>query len=733
MILKIIRFLYYALVLATPFVMYKETSEIFEFNKMITIYVITISILCLWIYHLFTDSKRQIRYHWFLIPFGVFFISQVISTILSIDIHTSLFGYYGRFNGGLVSIFCYLILLFILIQVAERTFIINLTIASVVAAVGTVLWGLPGRYGHDLSCLVFTGNFNNTCWTNQFKPAERMFSTLGQPNWLGAYLSVHIFIIAGLKSAYRQKITHPIGIAMLGGIFVLISGVLFTGSRSAYVSLGVAAVVFAVTYLITHRNALRSALVTPLSIGTVCVVAILIFGTGLSQIDRFIPWHATGTPATQQREEQMAPLNGASDNVLPGETVPPPTGTVTDSFAIRTIVWQGALELGMRYPLFGTGVETFAYAYYFVRPEAHNLTSEWDFIYNKAHNEYLNYLATTGFVGLTAYLVMIVIVLYIAVVKGLLGKPRKPGTEGYQNLQISIGLLSGYATILVTNAAGFSISIINILFYIIPAMIAVLLFSKSDYGSFSLAIPQNRLFRSAGAALSGLLLAGGLVYFSVYFIADTLYARGDALARAGEYKVAFDYFDRALQLRNEHVYDDKFSNVLANLAFVARYQDQDELSGRLTALSDFHHQRAVLASPYNLLYYRTGSKNSYLQYQTTLDPIHLEDAINTSDRAEEIAPTDPKIPYTKGLFYSVLYDETTDSQPLKTAYRDSALENVERALELKYDYKDAIMLYAQLLDKFEREDDATTYLDEVLESIYPDDGEITQLKQQIAE
>jgi len=79
----------------------------------------------------------------------------------------------------------------------------------------------------------------------------------------------------------------------------------------------------------------------------------------------------------------------------------------SDSMDIRKVVWQGAIELGQRYPLFGPGVETFAYTYYWVRPAAHNLLSEWDFLYNKAHNEYLNFLATTGFFGLFSYLLLI--------------------------------------------------------------------------------------------------------------------------------------------------------------------------------------------------------------------------------------------------------------------------------------------------------------------------------------
>jgi O-antigen ligase len=84
----------------------------------------------------------------------------------------------------------------------------------------------------------------------------------------------------------------------------------------------------------------------------------------------------------------------------------PPTQELggSDSGKIRLIVWQGAIEAFKQNPLTGSGVETFAFAYYKVKPLAHNLTSEWDYLYNKAHNEYLNYLATTGIFGLGTYL-----------------------------------------------------------------------------------------------------------------------------------------------------------------------------------------------------------------------------------------------------------------------------------------------------------------------------------------
>src|SRR3989338_58968 len=44
------------------------------------------------------------------IPLVLFLASQIISTLLSVDRHVSIFGYYSRFNGGLLSVISYLLL-----------------------------------------------------------------------------------------------------------------------------------------------------------------------------------------------------------------------------------------------------------------------------------------------------------------------------------------------------------------------------------------------------------------------------------------------------------------------------------------------------------------------------------------------------------------------------------------------------------------------------------------------
>ena len=52
--------------------------------------------------------------------------------------------------------------------------------------------------------------------------------------------------------------------------------------------------------------------------------------------------------------------------------------------------------------------ETFGLTYWQARPKEANLTSEWNFLYNKVHNEWLNLATNTGLFGLGSHLLLIV-------------------------------------------------------------------------------------------------------------------------------------------------------------------------------------------------------------------------------------------------------------------------------------------------------------------------------------
>jgi len=192
------------------------------------------------------------------------------------------------------------------------------------------------------------------------------------------------------------------------------------------------------------------------------VLCNFIFGSPLESWNKYTLPELT-MPATQTQSHAKTTIPSYTSSI----------DDITSSGDIRLLVWNGAIKAWENNPIFGTGVETYAFAYYRYKSPAHNLTSEWDYLYNKAHNEYLNYLATTGIFGLGTYLGFLCIFFFI-VFTNLRNRNDDTSLE-VQKLQadtvnlsqeklwtINFGLLAGYISILISNFFGFSVVIINL-------------------------------------------------------------------------------------------------------------------------------------------------------------------------------------------------------------------------------------------------------------------------------
>ena len=375
------------------------------------------------------------------IPLLLFLFSQIISTIFSIDQNLSLFGYQSRLNGGLLSLIAYALLYWAYVANIEtrdtRKVIRMLLISGVIVSI----WGILEHFGVSLSCLVIRGEIGVGCWQQNVQ--ERAFATLGQPNWLAA------FIVALMPLAWHNAIFNfqfPISKKsaviwiLVSGLFFL--GLLYTKSRSGFVGFVVASGVFWVILFIKQR---KKAIKPFIILNSIFLILLLVVGS---------PFRDT------RYEIDNTKYEGG-----------------TESGNIRAIVWKGAIDVWKHYPIVGSGVETFAWSYYQFKPIEHNLTSEWDYLYNKAHNEYLNLLANTGILGLGSYLMLILFsTLQISNAKFLISKQipntknKKLKIENHKLYTIDYALLAGYVGILVTNFFGFSVVVTNLLLFLFPAM-----------------------------------------------------------------------------------------------------------------------------------------------------------------------------------------------------------------------------------------------------------------------
>jgi len=107
---KIISYSFYLLFFLTPLFWSSLNHELFEFNKMFLVYAFTVTITGVWVLKMISEKVLIFKRTPLDIPLLLFLGANILSTIFSIDPHTSIFGYYSRSNGGLLSIISYLLL-----------------------------------------------------------------------------------------------------------------------------------------------------------------------------------------------------------------------------------------------------------------------------------------------------------------------------------------------------------------------------------------------------------------------------------------------------------------------------------------------------------------------------------------------------------------------------------------------------------------------------------------------
>jgi O-antigen ligase len=754
--------LYTALLLFTPLIVVPWASELFEFNKML--FVILISSLVF-----FLLSLKSLRQKKLILgrtpldlPLLLLLTSRIMATFFSIDRHTSIWGYYSRFHGGLISTFAYIILYFGFTawyvsrsdkEAAKRLFVPPLLAAvTLVSLYGFLQHPTPLFHRPDGSWRGVDANQ----WVQDVE--ERVFSTLGQPNWLAAYLAMtlpltwFLFLKSGgngktaaLESARERFLLGIVRKSALGAYSLFLFWVLlFTKSRAGLVGSGVGLAIF-LAILAAKRKLIGAKMAAPLALLTGGYFALTLI-SGQPLLARFgLNLKLTAAPAEQGHKSAASPASAASPPPIPDDTA-----------RIRAIVWRGALNIFAHYPLFGSGPGTFAYSYWRFRPAAHNLTSEWEFLYNKAHNEYLNILATTGGVGFAAYALLVIV--YVGrTIKYLRAfpekaRPGKPGSPPCDDFLLPAALLSGFTAGLVANFWGFSVVPTALLFYLYPA------FSLALTGEIKRAeIPSNlKKFRLPVQIAALALLAFTLLGIGRVFIADLLYAQGNRASQSGGSAAAYRSLKLAVRLRpDEPLYHDALAFTTAQRAALTADPEQ---AARLANEAIAETQKALEQGLMNVNYWKTAAQ-VFLEL-APFDPQLYDQALLTLKQAQDLAPTDPKLPYNLGLVLlqkAVLDDDDfvapapKESAAEKIKVKKSgvtpeepvqkALDAFEQALKLKPDYRDAryalaVTEHELAVDKEgnvrdrERLNRALEQLDVILQTTRPPDYEAGQKRRE---
>ncbi|MBI2019404.1 O-antigen ligase family protein [Candidatus Daviesbacteria bacterium] len=668
---KVISYSFYLLFFLTPLFWSSQNYELFEYNKMILVYGFTIIIVGAWLLKIINQKSLSLNRTPLDIPLLLFLGANILSTIFSMDRHTSIWGYYSRSNGGLLSLISYLLLYWAFVSNMDFKKVKTTLKYGLASGFVISIWAILEHFGVSPSCILLRGEFNASCWIQDVQ--ARVFATLGQPNWLAAYLAMLIFPAFYFllnSTSKNERITYYISLITMYLAFT------FTYSRGPTLGLIGGMVIFIIGYIFCHpegkaRRILRffvSLRMTGLAGILISFLVInILFGSALTSFRLVSKFAAPARPAI------ALPTASVGTQLENGGT---------ESGQIRFIVWKGALEIFKNNPLFGSGLETFAYSYYQYRPVEHNLTSEWDFLYNKAHNEYLNYLATTGLVGFGTYMIVIG-TFALWCIKSILRYYDIKGTKisQYPYILVSI-LLASYISYLIYNFFLFSVVIIAVFFYLFPALAFAATDSLSPLRlTLFPFIYRRKIYTNIAKGFVVLVTLYLLYCVTQIWFADTLFAKGQKALEAGNPGRAYNLLVTASDINKGELFYKSELSLAAAQAAGALAESDATLSAALKDEAASQINQVLTQSPKNVSYLRTAVR-TYFEL-AALDPKYLEKTVQTLDTAIKLALTDPKLYYNKALVLEVM------------GKKNEAIKVLSETIKLKPNYLEAVVQLQQ--------------------------------------
>jgi tetratricopeptide (TPR) repeat protein len=514
---------------------------------------------------------------------------------------------------------------------------------------GTILATILGIFEHYsifTTCYLMGLKINQTCWIQDVK--TRVFSTVGQPNWLAALIVIYIPIVWNLIVKGKQTFTKFIHILIFTILFL---GLLFTKSRSGLLA-------FVVEFVLFWGKEIYSNFKKIFYIFSITFV--LSFSIFLSyypnNLFSFLKTEMVSKDIVDTRNEYQSPVLETGG---------------TESGAIRKYVWYGAIKMFEAYPMFGSGPETFAYIFPKYKSIDHNLTSEWDYIYNKAHNEFLNTLSTTGLFGFISYLFII----YVSILQ--ITNYKDKANRQNVDTNISYSLLVSYVSILVTNFFGFSVVPTSLLFFLIPAF--SIDFDKAEDVKNKNLQKKNliTIYSLIPLVISIFLIYKIYIYWKAdnYFALAKRYNTTNQLKPVDKYKKAKDNIEKAISYnKNEPSFYAEASQTYSEIALLQENQNKKEVIEENVQLAIDSANKASTMSPKNVNYYKNLS-SIYYRF-AMFNNQFLQLSIKPLEEVTMITPNDPKVYYQLGILY------------LKTGEKEKGITALEKSVELKSNYKE---------------------------------------------
>jgi len=561
-----------------PLVFQPFLSDPFALPKTTVLRIMTLFILAVWLMKVLREGKISWQKTPLNLSIFVFLFICGLSTLFSVSPRLSLWGMHGFYFEGFLSFLCYGIIYFITVNYVtdKRKILKTLLTASVIVSVYALLQAT------GITFFVWRGT----------QPYPRVWSTFGNPNFLGPYLIMIIpmYLIFLMKAKTINK-------KLLYSLFILISvlALIFTYSRAAWLGIAVGLTVFA---LMVNKKQLKA--------NSFFLIGIIVSSIILASIYPRLYLHP------QERTTTMKPIVERAVSTVdlkePGITA-------------RLSAWETTIKMTLKRPILGFGLDTLGISFRQFMSEKYEELAGRFRTAGYAHNEFLQYGVTIGLLGLGVYLFLLFTFFRILI---------RVSRRKDKNLLAS-GLAASCVALLINNQFSFSTLVPAALLWFFFGLGASLSEGEKKEFHFSIPIASKYIISAIVVAVIGLLC-----FYSFRFVVAS---RFDRLAQDSQ---ADRNWEQAIILQEKSVQFNPFQG-LYRMHLAKIYQQMIGNAKTVEQKEEFfqksrdEYKKEIAAYPYHALAYN-GLGVTHIYAKAFLNKKTSSEAITCFEKAIEFDP-----------------------------------------------------------------------------------------------
>ncbi|MEK7540931.1 MAG: tetratricopeptide repeat protein [Patescibacteria group bacterium] len=619
----------YALVFLLPILFLPWTSDMLDFNKQTLLVLFASIAMFSWIAKVLISGKFSANLNKTHIAVLVLFLVSLISTFFSLDKYGSFWGWPSATSGSLLSLIGLTIFYFLISNAFSKKEVIT---SVILLAVSGLLAGFLGVF--QMFGIFLPFNFAKTT----------SFNTIGLASSLGLFLAVMLPLLIVLEIFTRKWLKIVFG----GAIIITLTALVLVNYLTIWW------VVLAGMFFILLFAMLKKDIFDLKWIGLPMFFLVLSLFFIILKPQISVPARPIEVFLNQQSGFNIA---------------------------LQTIKDR---------PILGSGPSTFVLDFLKYKNINFNQSALWNIRFDGAGSKILTVLATTGILGIIAFLALLAAVAYYGI-KFMMSKQGKKEDGGFEIAAVGIfvGFIAQTIAYFFLNS---NLSLDFLFFFLIAAFICLSSENKKDYtlsSSSFLTLGITFIFTLFLIFGIGLLILDGQRYF-----AEVNYFNGKTVLASGNLEQGTTKIESAVKANpNSDIYLSELSQVyllkIGSLINKKDLSDEDKKNIQVLINNSINAAKIVTdVSPNNA---NNWSVRGFV-YQNLIGIVPgAEDwAITSYDSAIKLEPISPYYPTQKGIVYmkkSSLLEEDKASE--KNQFLEQAKEQFEKAVQLKSDYSSA--------------------------------------------